>query len=55
MGDGLDRVAIGRATASLRTRPPGGGLAGSWSGWIYSDDDNYAEADFTVTNRTNQS
>ena len=27
----------------------------TWSGWIYSDDDNYAEADFSVTNRTNQS
>jgi hypothetical protein len=27
----------------------------SWSGWIYTDDDNYAEANFTVTNRTNQS
>lgn len=26
-----------------------------WSGWIYTDDDNYAEAHFTVTNRTNQS
>jgi hypothetical protein len=27
----------------------------TWSGWIYSDDDNYTEADFTVTNSTNQS
>ena len=27
----------------------------TWSGWLYTDDDNYAEADFSVTNRTNQS
>lgn len=27
----------------------------SWSGWISTDDDNYASAQFTVTNRTNQS
>ena len=24
----------------------------TWSGWIYSDDDNYADAHFSVTNRT---